>query len=94
MTGPILFKAWHFGWIIMENIDVTSPTEPSVNVGDYYCVNELNGIYSDENGAYNPPGQTFSQYLPLPNKTIPEMEATFTEGSTIGLIGGSFQLGF
>ena len=92
-NNPILFKAWKFGWVELQNVTITAADlTHNVDVTDLYWFHNWNGANpsSIHSIAQTPP---YDQFLPLPGSTIPQMEATFPAGSHIGLIGGTFPAG-
>lgn len=88
--GEILVRCYHFGWLVLENITLPPHSkEPSVDIANRYWFNAWDGVFPVDIIK----NQEYDQYSPLPNATITEMEARFSEGDTVGLLGGRFPAG-
>lgn len=97
---PILFKARMFGWVLLENIIVpSSGEENSLDVSDFYWINNFDESAIDlltepcvgPTDFYCP--YEWTQYYPLINSSIDEMEEQFDEVDEVGLLGGSYPTG-
>jgi len=89
-NNPILFKAWKYGWLELQVVTITqADIDYNVDVADYYWFYNWNGINPEEIHSI-PQTPPFDQFVPLAGHDIPEMEAFFPAGSTVGLIGGKF----
>lgn len=93
-TGEITIRLGQGGWLVVENDTVpTGGSEPSLDYCDFYWMNKWDGNSFDGYAQILPPGDTLDQYVPLPARTINQMEAAFPTGSHIGLLGGEFPIG-
>lgn len=92
-NDTIIFRAWNFGWIELQNITITqADIDHNVDVADYYWNHSWNG---NNPGHIHSIPQTppYDQFVPLAGRSISEMESIFPAGSTIGLLGGKFPAG-
>jgi hypothetical protein len=89
-TGPILIKAWMYGWFVVENIVLTQDDmHENISDSDFYWNHSWDGVHPETiYGQY-----MYDQYNPLSNTTIDGMQESFEEGSKVGLLGGAFPTG-
>lgn len=89
----ILFKAWKYGWIELEIVKIKeADLIENVDKSNQYWYANWNGANPEEIHSI-PQTPPYDQFVPLSGKTIKEMESTFFENNTIGLIGGKFPSG-
>lgn len=89
----ILFKAWKYGWIELEIVTIKqADLIENVDKSNQYWYANWNGANPEEIHSI-PQAPPYDQFVPLSGKTIKEMESTFFENNTIGLIGGKFPSG-
>ncbi|MCB0855780.1 MAG: hypothetical protein KDD63_26345, partial [Bacteroidetes bacterium] len=76
-----------YGWILFENVDITSGAEPSIEVGSHYWFDAWDGSYPES--VYGPNGSAYgSQYKPFFNYS--DLIQNAPPGSDVGLMGGKF----
>jgi len=92
-SNTIVFRAWNFGWIELQNITITqADIDNNVDVADYYWNHSWNGN-NPEHIHSIPQTPPYDQFVPLAGHSISEMESIFPTGSIIGLLGGKFPTG-
>lgn len=103
VNTPILFKAWMFGWVILENVIIPegngNKEEKFVGGADFYWNYSWDGSPFDPSGpAASSTGQIGDPYFPFfsqPGDIIQDFEVStgIISGAKIGLMGKNFPVG-